>query len=109
MSSWWPFPGIIQWWLAGLAVLASVQLIQRVGNRIWAMEQEAHEQKVLLPTRAGPGSHIFGLRRYGLVPRCREHSGQSQARPYTLLPAVLCIVLPHVLDEVGFLQAFVSW
>lgn len=109
MSSRWPFPGIIQWWLAGLAMTASVQLIQRVGDRPWAMEQEPYERKVLLSIRAGPRSHIFGLQRYGLVPWCREHSGQSQARPYMLLPAVLCIVLPHVLDEVSFLQAFVSW
>lgn len=62
---------------------------------------------VLLPTRAG--SHIFGLQRYGLVPQCREYRGQSQARSYRILPAILCIILPHVLDEMGFLQAFVSW
>lgn len=33
----------------------------------------------------------------------------SRAWPYTHSPAVLCVILPHVLDEVGFLQAFVSW
>lgn len=33
----------------------------------------------------------------------------SQARPALLLPAVLRVILSHVLDEVRFLQAFVSW
>lgn len=47
------------------------------------------------PPKIWPGPTVYGA--------------QSQAAPYTLLPAVLCIILPHVLDEVGFLQAFVSW
>lgn len=52
---------------------------------------------------------MAGPQRYGLDLQCRELSGESQARPCMLLPAVLGVILPHVLDEVGLLQAFVSW
>jgi hypothetical protein len=32
-------------------------------------------EKGLLPTGAGPGSHIFGPQRHGLILQYREHSG----------------------------------
>lgn len=71
-------------------------------------EAGALELKMLLLTR-GRVQTSHGLQRHSLGPQCGEPSGQFRARPRMLLPAVLRVILPHVLNEVGFLQAFVSW
>lgn len=65
---------------------------------------EEHECPILKGQETGHGDEAGCL-----VLQCREHRWQSLARPCVLLPAVLRVILPHVFDEVGFLQAFVSW
>lgn len=57
--------------------------------------------KVVLLTQAGPISHGWTCR----IGAPWAVPGQA----CVLLPAVLRVILSHVLDEVCFLQAFVSW
>lgn len=57
--------------------------------------------KVVLPIRAGPDLTWLDLQGRGTA----AVPGQA----CVFLPAVLRVILSHVLDEVCFLQAFVSW